>query len=144
MAVGPRTAASGTTHEKVAGADVILNPDGSVTVTNLKDGRGQSHTVYLPYQRQIVPGHNMRVFIDGLPLNPISQEHLWLAQRARAIGCDTQLRSELKGLARHELETLEMLADALVAGREQEARNIFRRFRHFTSHVQRSWYSVDA
>ena len=130
MAVGPRTAPSGSTHEKVAGADVILNPDGSVTVANLKDGRGQPHTVYLPYQRQVVPGHNMRVFIDGLPLNPISHEHLWLAQRARAIGCDTQLRSELKGLARHELEALEMLADALVAGREQEARNIFRRYRH--------------
>ncbi len=117
----------------VAGADVLLNPDGSVTVSNIKDGRGQPHTVYLPYQRQIVPGHNLRVFIDGLPLNPISHEHLWLAQRARAIGVDTQLRSELKGVARHELDSLELLADALVAGREEEARRIFRRFRHTSS-----------
>lgn len=121
------------TQMTVAGADVLLNPDGSVTVSNLKDGRGQSHTVYLPYQRQIVPGHNLRVFIDGLPLNPISHEHLWLAQRARAIGVDTQLRSELKGVARHDLESLELLADALVAGREEEARRIFRRFRHTSS-----------
>lgn len=122
-----------TQHIEVAGANVILNPDGSVTVTNLKDGRGQPHTVYLPYQRQIVPGHNMRCYIDGLPLNPISHEHLWLAQRARAIGTDTQLRAELKGLARHELETLELLADALVAGRQEEARRIFCRFRHTNS-----------
>jgi len=114
----------------VAGADVLLNPDGSVTVTNLKDRRGQPHTVYLPYQRQILPGHNMRVYIDGLPLNPISEEHLWLAQRARAIGVDTSLKSELKGVSRHDLETLELLADALVAGREEEAKQLFRRFRH--------------
>ncbi|HNB20988.1 MAG TPA: hypothetical protein PKZ32_01135 [Candidatus Melainabacteria bacterium] len=119
-----------SSQEQVTGADVTLNPDGSITVANLKDGRGQPHTVYLPYQRQIVPGHNLRVYIDGLPLNPISHEHLWLAQRAREIGCDTQLRSELKKLARHELESLEALADALVAGREHEARSIFRRFRH--------------
>jgi hypothetical protein len=125
----------------VAGADVLLNPDGSVTVANLKDGRGQPHTVYLPYQRQIVPGHNLRVFIDGLPLNPISHEHLWLAQRARAIGVDTQLRSELKAVPRHELESLELLADALVAGREEEARRVFRRFRH-TSGDNNNFYKL--
>ncbi len=79
----------------VAGVDVLLNPDGSVTVANLKDGRGQPHTVYLPYQKQIVPGHNLRVYIDGLPLNPISHEHLWLAQRARAIGVDTSCERSL-------------------------------------------------
>lgn len=131
-----------TRHERVAGADVILNPDGSVTVANLKDRRGQPHTVYLPYQRQMVPGHNLRVFIDGLPLNPISHEHLWLAERARAIGCDTQLRSELKGLARHDLEALELLADALVSGREQEARNIFRRYRHSSSESNNNFYKL--
>lgn len=119
-----------TRHERVAGADVILNPDGSVTVANLKDRRGQPHTVYLPYQRQMVPGHNLRVFIDGLPLNPISHEHLWLAERARAIGCDTQLRLELKDLAWHELEALNMLAEAIIAGRQDDARNLYRRFRH--------------
>jgi len=123
-------AASGMRHATVAGADVRLNPDGSITVANLKDALGQPHTVYLPYQRQIVPGHDMRVYIDGLPLNPISQDHLWLAQRARAIGVDTQLKSELKGIARHDLDTLEALADALVAGREEEARRLFRRWRH--------------
>ena len=127
-AASERLQAGSTTT--VAGCEVTLNPDGSVTVANLKDGRGQPHTVYLPFQRQVVPGHNMRVYIDGLPLNPISHEHLWLAQQARAIGVDTQLRAELKGVARHDLETLEMLADALVAGREEEARRLFRRFRH--------------
>ncbi len=138
---GPSSTGGRAQQMTVAGADVLLNPDGSVTVTNLKDGRGQPHTVYLPYQRQIVPGHNLRVFIDGLPLNPISHEHLWLAQRARAIGVDTQLRSELKGVARHELESLELLADALVAGREEEARRIFRRFRH-TSGDNNNFYKL--
>ncbi|MCC7530899.1 MAG: hypothetical protein IT342_20425 [Candidatus Melainabacteria bacterium] len=138
---GPSSTGGRAQQMTVAGADVLLNPDGSVTVTNLKDERGQPHTVYLPYQRQIVPGHNLRVFIDGLPLNPISYEHLWLAQRARAIGVDTQLRSELKGVARHELESLELLADALVAGREEEARRIFRRFRH-TSGDNNNFYKL--
>jgi hypothetical protein len=141
QSTGPSSAGGRTQQMTVAGADVLLNPDGSVTVSNLKDGRGQPHTVYLPYQRQIVPGHNLRVFIDGLPLNPISHEHLWLAQRARAIGVDTQLRSELKGVARHELESLELLADALVAGREEEARRIFRRFRH-TSGDNNNFYKL--
>jgi len=130
LAASVKPAASGMVRANVAGAEVTLNPDGSITVANLKDANGQPHTVYLPFQRQIVPGHNMRVFIDGLPLNPISHEHLWLAQRARAIGVDTQLKSELTGIARHEIETLEALADALVAGREEEARRLFRRFRH--------------
>ncbi len=134
---------AGSTAQRmsVAGADVLLNPDGSVTVSNLKDGRGQMHTVYLPYQKQVVPGHNLRVFIDGLPLNPISHEHLWLAQRARAIGVDTQLRAELKSVARQELDSLEMLADALVAGRDEEARRIFCRWRH-TSGDNNNFYKL--
>ncbi len=132
---------TGAQHVTVAGAEVLLNPDGSVTVANLKDGRGQPHTVYLPYQKQIVPGHNLRVYIDGLPLNPISHEHLWLAQRARAIGVDTQLRAELKGVARHDLESLELLADALVAGRSEDARRIFMRFRH-TSGDNNNFYKL--
>lgn len=135
------SSSKGNVRVNVFGADVILNPDGSVTVTNLKDGRGQPHTVYLPYQRQIVPGHTMKVYIDGLPLNPISQEHLWLAQRARAIGVDTQLKHELSGLQRHELASIEELAEALVRGREDDARRIFQRFRH-TSTDNNNFYKL--
>lgn len=141
LPTGSKSSGASAQQVSVAGADVLLNPDGSVTVANLKDGRGQPHTVYIPYQRQVVPGHNLRVFIDGLPLNPISHEHLWLAERARAIGVDTQLRSELKGVARHELETLELLADALAAGRSEEARRIFIRFRH-TSGDNNNFYKL--
>jgi hypothetical protein len=132
---------SDPTRATVAGADVLLNPDGSVTVSNLKDGKGQLHTVYIPVANHLVPGQSMRVFIDGLPLNPISQDHLFLAQRARAIGVDTQLKSELNEIARHDRENLELLANAIRNGRDEEARRYFQRYRH-TSNDTNNFYKL--
>ncbi|HEY9787777.1 MAG TPA: hypothetical protein V6D17_20490 [Candidatus Obscuribacterales bacterium] len=109
---------------------VFLNPDGSCTVMNLRDWAGFLHTVYVPPGPRPIAGHDPRTIVDGVPLNPMNADHVRLANLARSIGMDTRLRIELDALSSNDRAILEELVNAFFAGRHNEARMIFRRFKH--------------
>lgn len=111
-------------------AEVFLNTDGSVTVTNLCDQYGTSNTVYLPVPNRATGQERSVILINGLPMNSINRLHMTLAKCAHAIGIDAQLRETLDNISEHELDILKKLAEAIHFKNESAARMIFQSFRH--------------